>query len=147
MIEALRQGIIRSYAVALTSLETRGLGQRFERADRRAALSIYGHETSPPNFSASGSGRCRAAGRVALRVGASPSDAAGAHDCELSRRLRPRPRRAPRCSTVVRSALGCGSGGRNEGIRSEYAQVQAGKAHAVLRMEAGTLLHVFPFAD
>ena len=30
-------------------------------------------------FSASGSGRCRAPGRLALRLGASLSDAAGAH--------------------------------------------------------------------
>ena len=37
------------------------------------------HETSPPTISASGRGRCRAAGRVAHREGASLSDAAGAH--------------------------------------------------------------------
>ena len=35
-------------------------------------------------ISASGRGRCRAAGRVAHRVGASLSDAAGAHHCRLS---------------------------------------------------------------
>jgi tripartite-type tricarboxylate transporter receptor subunit TctC len=36
------------------------------------------NETSSPKFSASGSWRCRAAGGVAFRVGASLSDAAGA---------------------------------------------------------------------
>ena len=46
-------------------------------------------ETSPPKaISASGRGRCRAAGRVAHRVGASLSDAAGAHHRRLSRRRR-----------------------------------------------------------
>ena len=37
------------------------------------------YETSPPTISASGRGRCRAAGRVARRMGASLSVAAGAH--------------------------------------------------------------------
>ena len=37
------------------------------------------YETSPPTISASGRGRCRAAGRVAHRAGASLSVAAGAH--------------------------------------------------------------------
>ena len=41
------------------------------------------YETSPPKFSASGRGRCRAAGRVAHRMGASLSDAAGALDRRL----------------------------------------------------------------
>ena len=44
------------------------------------------HETSPSTISASGSGRCRAPGRVAHRTGASLSDAAGAHDRRLCRR-------------------------------------------------------------
>ena len=42
------------------------------------------NETSPPTISASGRGRCRAAGRVAHRVGASLSVAAGAHHRRLS---------------------------------------------------------------
>ena len=52
-------------------------------------------ETSPPTISASGRGRCRAAGRVALRLGASLSDAAGAHHRRLCRRRCDRHRRAP----------------------------------------------------
>ena len=36
-------------------------------------------KTSPPKFSASGSGRCRALGRVAYCLGADLSNAAGAH--------------------------------------------------------------------
>jgi Tripartite tricarboxylate transporter family receptor len=41
------------------------------------------YETSPQNFSASRSGRCRAADRVALCAGASLSNAAGALDCRV----------------------------------------------------------------
>ena len=37
------------------------------------------HETSPPTISASGRGRCLAAGNLALGLGASLSDTAGAH--------------------------------------------------------------------
>ena len=43
------------------------------------AVSGKSHETSPPQILASGCGRCRAAGGVARRDGASLSDAAGAH--------------------------------------------------------------------
>src|SRR5262249_47501858 len=39
----------------------------------------------PPKFSASGRGRCRAAGRDALRLRASLSDTPGAHHCWLCR--------------------------------------------------------------
>ena len=46
-----------------------------------ASISGGAHdETSPPSISASGRGRCRAPGRVADRVGANLSDAAGALD-------------------------------------------------------------------
>ena len=55
-------------------------------------------------ISASGRGRCRAAGRVAHRVGASLSDAAGAHDRRLCRRRRRRHRRAPDGSMAVGAA-------------------------------------------
>ena len=53
---------------------------------------------------ASGRGRCRAAGRVALRVGASLSDAAGAHHRRLSRRAADRHRRAPDRAMAVGAA-------------------------------------------
>ena len=53
------------------------------------------HETSPPTISASGSGRCRAAGRLADRKGANLSDAAGPHRRRFCRRRRNRHRRAP----------------------------------------------------
>ena len=46
-------------------------------------------------ISASGRGRCRAPGRLALRLGANLSDAAGAHRRRLCRRRRDRHRRAP----------------------------------------------------
>ena len=50
------------------------------RGDRmRDARGRCDDETSPPTISASGSGRCRAAGRLADREGASLSVAAGAH--------------------------------------------------------------------
>ena len=55
-------------------------------------------------FSASGRGRCRAAGRVAHRAGASLSDAAGAHHRWLCRRRRDRHRRAPDRSMAVGAA-------------------------------------------
>ena len=59
------------------------------RGDRmNCGRGRYGDETSPPTISASGSGRCRAPGRVALRLGASLSDAAGAHHRRLCRRRR-----------------------------------------------------------
>src|SRR5262249_43255226 len=48
------------------------------REDINAPEREVQNETSPPNFSASDSGRCRAAGRVARRVGASLPVAAGA---------------------------------------------------------------------
>ena len=41
------------------------------------------NETSSPEILASGRGRCRAAGRLTLRLGANLSDAAGARDCWL----------------------------------------------------------------
>ena len=55
-------------------------------------------------ISASGGGRCRAAGVVAHRMGASLSDAAGAIDRRLSRRRRERHRRAPDGSMAVGAA-------------------------------------------
>ena len=55
-------------------------------------------------FSASGRGRCRAAGRVAHRAGASLSGAAGAHHRRLCRRRRNRHCRAPDRSMAVGAA-------------------------------------------
>ena len=55
-------------------------------------------------ISASGRGRCRAAGRLAHRLGASLSDAAGAHHCWLRRRRRDRHPRAPDRSMAVGAA-------------------------------------------
>ena len=55
-------------------------------------------------ISASGRGRCRAAGRVARRMGASLSGAAGAHRRRLCRRRRARHPRAPDRSMAVGAA-------------------------------------------
>ena len=52
-------------------------------------------ETSPPQILASGSGRCRAADRVAHRMGASLPVAADPAGCPLSAGRRLRPRRPP----------------------------------------------------
>src|ERR1700704_4300429 len=59
------------------------------------------HETSPPTISASGRRRCRAAGRVVLRLGASLSDANGAHRRHFSRRRLERHRRTTDRSMAV----------------------------------------------
>src|SRR5262249_61922534 len=55
----------------------------------------------PPKFSPSRSGRGRAAGRVALRLGASLSDAAGTHHCRLPCWARTRHYRALNSSTAI----------------------------------------------
>ena len=60
--------------------------------------------TSTPSISASGSGRCRAAGRIAHRMGANLSGAAGAHHRRLCRRRSERHRRAPDGSMAVGAA-------------------------------------------
>jgi hypothetical protein len=62
------------------------------------------NETSPPTISASSSGRCRAAGRVASCAGARLSDAAGALDRRLCPRRHHRHHRAPDRSMAVRAA-------------------------------------------
>jgi len=46
------------------------------------------------NFCSWPRGRCHAAGRLTLRLGASLSDAAGAHHCRICTRRRVRHRRA-----------------------------------------------------
>src|SRR5262249_47056694 len=64
-----------------------------------------GHETSPPKtIPASGRGRCRTAGGVAHRDGASLSVATGALDRRLSGRRRGRYRRAANWSMAVGAA-------------------------------------------
>ena len=68
---------------------------------RRGNPLIY---SAAEAISASGSGRCRAAGRVARRMGASLSDAAGAHHRRLSAGRRARHRRAPDGSMAVGAA-------------------------------------------
>ena len=55
------------------------------------------HETSPPTISASGRGRCRAAGRLAHRKGASLSVAAGAFHRRLC---------AGRCADIIARLMG-----------------------------------------
>jgi tripartite-type tricarboxylate transporter receptor subunit TctC len=62
------------------------------RAARILKLVRYHDETSPPKFSASGSGRCRACDFVVYSIGTRLSDAAGAFDCRLPCR---RPYRHP----------------------------------------------------
>ena len=93
------------------------------------------HETSPPKFSASGRGRCRAAGRLAHRVGASLSDAAGAHDRRLCRRRRGRHRRAPDRSMAVGAARPAIRHREPAGCRQQYRhrggrEVASGRLHA-----------------
>ena len=64
-----------------------GMKRRFTGNSER---DVY--ETSPPTISASGGGRCRAAGRVADRMGAILSDAAGAASSLATRQaVRPTP--------------------------------------------------------
>ena len=71
-------------------------------------------------FLASGRGRCRAAGRVALRLGASLSDAAGAH-CRWFRA-----RRAGPTSTRASSVNGCRSGS------ASHSSSRTGRAPAAI---------------
>src|SRR5262249_21900975 len=61
------------------------------------------NEPPPPQFSAFGRGRCRAAGRDAHCLGANLSDAAGAHHRRLSARWPVRHPRAPDRSAAVRA--------------------------------------------
>ena len=66
------------------------------------------HEISPPNFSASGRGRCRAAVRVTDRLGAELPNTAGAHPGRLRRRASDRHHRSYRRPIAVgpaRSAI------------------------------------------
>src|SRR6266516_1691864 len=62
----------------ITGLALAKLSNRLQRADTLPFQAIFGgdHETSPSTISASGRGRCRAAGHVACRDSASLSDAA-----------------------------------------------------------------------
>ena len=63
----------------------------------RADLRHTDDETSPSKILASGRGCCRAAGGVALRLGANISNAACAHHCRLCRGRRKRYHRAADC--------------------------------------------------
>src|SRR5262245_36898620 len=82
---------------------------RFYHAARRRCGDVAGcragsagrNETSPPQISASGRRRRRAAGRVAFRVGASLSDATGAHRRRLSGWRDDRRHRTPHGSMAV----------------------------------------------
>ena len=69
-------------------------------------MSLRGNTVKLPRraISASGRGRCRAAGRIAHREGASLSDAAGAHHRRFRRRRCDRHRRAPDGSMAVGAA-------------------------------------------
>src|SRR5262249_30150165 len=78
------------------------------RAKERAASHTlqrgrFKNETSPPKFSPSRSGRCRAAGRIAHREGASLSDAAGANHRWFPRGRRGRHPRTPDGSMALRT--------------------------------------------
>src|SRR5262249_23090054 len=64
----------------------------------------FKNETSPPKFSVSGRGRCRAPGRVASCAGASLSVAAGAHHRARYRRCRKRHPRAADGTMAVGAA-------------------------------------------
>ena len=86
-------------------------------------------------ISASGSGRCRAAGRVAHRMGASLSDAAGAHDRRLCRRRRDRHRRAPDGSMAVGAARPAIRHREPTGRRQQYRH-RGGRACAAGRLHA-----------
>ena len=87
-------------------------------------------------ISASGRGRCRAAGRVAHRVGASLSDAAGAHHC---RRLPPggveRHSRAPDRPMAVGAARPAICHREPAGGRQQYRH-RGGRARAARRLHA-----------
>src|SRR5262249_61935659 len=82
----------------------------------------------PPTTSATGRRRCRAAGHVADRSGASLSDAAGAHRRRLSRRRRCGPHVEPAgavaggSGTVVGASDVSGTVGRSR-IRSSVSAV------------------------
>ena len=87
-------------------------------------------------FSASGRGRCRAAGRVALRLGASLSDAAGAHLIVGFRRWRcDRHRRAPDGSMAVGAAWPAIRHREPAGCRQQYRH-RGGRARAAGRLYA-----------
>ena len=86
-------------------------------------------------ISASGRGRCRAAGRVAHRVGASLSDAAGAHHRRLCRRRRDRHRRAPDGSMAVGAARPAIRHREPAGRRQQYRH-RGGRARAAGRLHA-----------
>ena len=87
-----RRELLVALGGAATTWPLAGRAQQREKMRRIGVLMLYPEndphfvegqnvtiETSPPKFSASGGGRCRAAGSVAARLGASLSDAAGAH--------------------------------------------------------------------
>ena len=86
-------------------------------------------------ISASGRGRCRAAGRIAHRMGANLSVAAGAHDRRLRRRRRDRHPRAPDRSVAVGAARPAIRHREPAGCRRQYRhrggrEVPAGRLHA-----------------
>src|SRR5262249_31922826 len=90
-----RNGTCRIPIIAMSSEQPSGiaLSSPLNIRARRELLNPRGNahdesETSPPRFSASGRGRCRSAGRIADREGASVSVAAGAVNRRLSRRRR-----------------------------------------------------------
>ena len=86
-------------------------------------------------ISASGRGRCRAAGRLAHRVGASLSDAAGAHRRRLCRWRRDRHRRAPDGSMAVGAARPAIRHREPAGRRRQYRH-RGGRARAAGRLHA-----------
>ena len=80
-------------------------------------------------ISASGRGRCRAAGRVARRLGASLSDAAGAHRCWLPARRRCGHHGAPDRSMALGAAWSAVHHRQPSGSRQQHRH-RSGRARA-----------------
>ena len=102
--------------------DPRGQHQAGVIAGSRPSPEMKGgrYETSPPTISASGRGRCRAPGRVALRLGASLSVAAGACHCAVRCRRRCRHYCAPDGSMAIGAARSAIRHRKSAGCRRQY---------------------------